>query len=92
MKEVKPDHPTWSTVTPYPGTELYDICQKEKLMSKKPDWARFHHHSKDMSFSKHVSIEDIRKMAQKIEKITFWIKLRYYLTHPKRLLKELKII
>jgi len=92
MKKIKPSHPCWSIATPYPGTELYDMCKKEGLISDNIKWSKFHHHSKKMGFSKNINHEEFIRLAEKIEKITFRMKLKYYLTHPKRLLKELKII
>lgn len=91
MKKIKPSHPCWSIATPYPGTELYEICTKEGLI-KDTNWEKFHHHSKKMGFSKNIPKNELVKIAEDIEKITFKMKLRYYLTHPKRLLKGLRII
>ena len=92
MKKVKPSHPCWSIVTPYPGTELYEICMREGLIQENIDWEKFHHHSDKMGFSKNLTRKELMDIAKKIEKITFRMKLRYYLMHPKRLLKELKLI
>ena len=92
MKKIRPSHPCWSIATPYPGTELYEICQKEGLIKKGINWSTFHHHSKKMGFSKHINKEDFIKLAEKIEKTVFWMKIRHYLLHPKRLVEGLKII
>lgn len=92
MKKIKPSHPCWSIATPYPGTELYEICEKEGLIKGKFEWEKFHHHSNKMGFSRYINREEFVKLTKKIEKITFRMKLRYYLAHPKILLKELKII
>jgi len=92
MKKVKPTHPCWSIATPYPGTQLYEECLREGLINKDVDWEKFHHHSKEMGFSKYIPKDRFIKIAEKIEKITFRIKAKYYLLHPIRLIKELKII
>ena len=92
MKKVKPSHPCWSIATPYPGTELYDICKSEGLIREDVNWSTYHHHSKNVCFSKQLTQEELLHLAERIERITFIMKLRYYLTHPRRLLKELKIL
>jgi anaerobic magnesium-protoporphyrin IX monomethyl ester cyclase len=92
MKKIKPSHPCWSIVTAYPGTELYETCKKEGLIKKDIDWSAFHHHSKNMGFSKYINRKEFVKLAENIEKTVFKMKVKYYLTHPKRLLKGLKII
>ena len=45
MKDIKPDHAIWSILTPYPGTEIWDLARKRGLVSVDTDWARFFHHS-----------------------------------------------
>lgn len=92
MKKINPSHSCWSIATPYPGTELYEICEKEGMIKKEIDWGKFHHHSSEMGFSKNIPRHELVGIAKKIEGVTFRMKIIYYLTHPKRLLKELKII
>ena len=92
MNLVNPEHPCWSIVTPYPGTELYDTCLKEGLIPKDINWSTFHHHSKNMGFSKYIDKEEFHRIANKVEKTIFWKKMFYYMKHPVRLLKELKVI
>ncbi|MCJ7504915.1 B12-binding domain-containing radical SAM protein, partial [Candidatus Bathyarchaeota archaeon] len=38
MKEIDPRTAIISVVTPYPGTELYEVCVSEGLMPKNLDW------------------------------------------------------
>lgn len=41
MKELDPYRAAFSVATPYPGTELYDICKSEELIPEKMDWNTF---------------------------------------------------
>ena len=91
MMKVKPSHPCWSIATPYPGTELYDLCKKEGLIKEK-NWEKYHHHSDSMGFSKYMDEEYFKNEIKKIERKSFMIKVKYYLTHLNRLFKELRLI
>jgi radical SAM superfamily enzyme YgiQ (UPF0313 family) len=48
MKELDPCMAVFSVATPYPGTELYDICVSEGLIPEKMDWCTFFHQSPNM--------------------------------------------
>lgn len=58
MKQMDPDDASYSIVTPQPGTELYDLVNKEKLLPKNVDWSEFQHQSKDMFFTRKFSKEE----------------------------------
>ena len=66
MKDIKPDHAIWSILTPYPGTEIWDLARKRGLVSVDTDWARFFHHSSRNIFNT-MSKESWEKMLKIIE-------------------------
>lgn len=66
MKEIKPDHAIWSILTPYPGTEIWDMAQKRGLVSIDTDWASFFHHS-SRNFFNTMPKESWEKMIGIIE-------------------------
>ncbi len=68
MEELKPRNAVFSIATPYPGTELYDICRNENLISKDPDWEKFFHQSPDMFLSNKLSKEQTTKIIEDAEK------------------------
>ena len=67
MKDIKPDHAIWSILTPYPGTEIWDLAQKQGLVSIDTDWARFFHHSSRNIFNT-MSKESWEKILKTIER------------------------
>ena len=66
MEDIKPDHAIWSVLTPYPGTEVWDLARKQGLASLDTDWARFFHHS-NRNFFNTISKEVWEKMLNIIE-------------------------
>jgi len=69
MKELDPDTAHFSIATPYPGTELYDICNSEGLLPKNLDWSRFFHQSRDMCFTSNLTIEEFQETIQEAENL-----------------------
>ncbi len=68
MEEIKPDNPLWSIVTPYPGTELYDIAKERNLLPKGDNWSHYFHHSPDMGLSENLSKEDMKYLMDEVQK------------------------
>ncbi len=69
MKELDPHTAFFSIATPYPGTELYDICSSEGLLPENIDWSRFFHQSLDMCFTRNLTTEEFQKLIQRAEKL-----------------------
>jgi len=69
MKDINPRIAYLSVATPYPGTELYDICLTEGLIPEKIDWSKFFHQSPDMYLTKNLAREDAPKIIEEVEKI-----------------------
>lgn len=66
MRDAKPDYTCWSIVTPYPGTELYDISKEKGLLPKDLDWSTFFHHHSNMGVSDRLSKKDFLEMIREI--------------------------
>lgn len=44
MKRLSPDHALWSILTPYPGTEIWQIAEERGLVTRDCNWDSFFHH------------------------------------------------
>ncbi|MBA3047765.1 B12-binding domain-containing radical SAM protein [Patescibacteria group bacterium] len=74
MKELSPDYVIWSILTPYPGTEVWEIAKKQGLVDiNNCDWEKYFHHYNQGCFFKTIPeekwnslIESIRREEQKI--------------------------
>lgn len=93
MEELDPQYAVFSVATPYPGTELYDICKNENLLPPNPDWSRFFHQSPDMFLTKNLSKIQTKKIIKDVENKFVRHnkkKHRIKLLNPFRLFLELK--
>ena len=64
MDELKPFRVTMSVTTPYPGTELYDICNAGGLLPANLSWETFFHQSPDMFLSSTMSGEEVSSVIR----------------------------
>lgn len=69
MEELDPRMAIFSVATPYPGTELYEICKSEGLIPKYTDWSTFFHQSPDMYLTKNMTKEESSKLIAETEKL-----------------------
>ena len=76
--ELGPDHVQFSIVTPFPGTELYAIAQKENLLIEKT-WHKFSSLEPVMA-TRFLSTSDIARLNK-------WAYRRFFI-RPSRILKE----
>lgn len=67
MKEIDPDDASYSIVTPQPGTELYEMVKKMRLLPKRVDWSTFQHQSPEMFFTRKFSEHQKREIIEKTE-------------------------
>jgi len=67
MKELDPQQAFFSVATPYPGTELYDICKFEGLLPEKIDWSTFFHQSPDMYLNKNLERDECNRIIKETE-------------------------
>ncbi len=69
MKELNPERAFYSIVTPYPKTELHEICSNEGIIPQDIDWSTFFHQSPSMYLTKHLSREEISELMRYTEEI-----------------------
>lgn len=93
MKELQPSRAFYSIVTPYPGTELYEICNSEGIIPESIDWSTFFHQSPDMYLTKNLTKSKRDELIKYTEKVFDRYNKRQLiamiLTHPFRILKML---
>lgn len=68
MEELDPEYAVFSVATPYPGTELYQICRNEGLLVDKPDWSAYFHQSPEMFLTNKLSKSQTRKIIKDVER------------------------
>jgi hypothetical protein len=79
-----------SFTTPYPGTELFDLCiRNDSLLTK--DWSRYIFLSWQIIKNKNISEEEFKKLIWDIER-SYYLRpkyilfiLLYMLKHPARI-------
>lgn len=86
MKELDPDFAIFSIVTPYPGTELYDICISDGMISRDLDWSSFFHQSPQMGLNKNLTTEEFSELIkyeqEVFDKHNRRKRIEKILTHP----------
>lgn len=91
LKELDSDAVIYSVVTPYPGTELYDIAVSEGIIPENIDWSFFFHQSPEMFLSKNLTRKEISQLIKYTERIAEEHnrkkRLKKVLTHPLSVLK-----
>jgi radical SAM superfamily enzyme YgiQ (UPF0313 family) len=65
---LKPNSLIPSIATPYPGTELFEVAQREGFIQSDLDWAEFFHQSPKMGLSKDISHEDFMDLKDRFLK------------------------
>ncbi len=69
MKELNPERAFYSIVTPYPKTELHEICSSEGIIPQNLDWSTFFHQSPSMYLTKHLTRQEITQLIEYTEGI-----------------------
>ncbi len=91
MKELDPERTHYSIVTPYPKTELHEICASEGIMPQNIDWSTFFHQSPSMYLTKNLSkeetIELIRYTEEIFDKHNRHQIIKFLLRHPLEVFK-----
>src|SRR3989339_661 len=94
-RRLKADYPLFSTVTPYPGTEMWSNLVEAGKLKGRIDYSVFYHHSKAMNFSSLPPI-DFERMITSInsmtKRIAFLRKLLFMLRHPLLFFKDRQIL
>lgn len=86
MKDIEPATPCWSIVTPYPGTELYEIAKKSGLLPRISDWSTFFHHSPGILLTNKITKNEFLALIAEIQNMVDKQRLKalilYVLSHP----------
>ncbi|MDO8636289.1 MAG: radical SAM protein, partial [Dehalococcoidia bacterium] len=64
MQELNPERAFLSVVTPYPGSELYEICKAEGLIPDNFDWSTFFHQSPSMYLTRQLTREESAELIR----------------------------
>ncbi len=68
MKKTKCDTVAYSIFTPYPGTEAFEFCKENGLITENYDISLYNHQSPSNCFCINITREKFRMLASKIEK------------------------
>ena len=66
MREINPDHTIWSILTPYPGTDIWNLAEAKGLVSRDTDWANYFHHYNQGNIFGSVSKDTWERLIKKI--------------------------
>jgi len=69
MGRVNCDSLIYSIFTPYPGTEVFEICKREGLIRDDYDVSLYNHQSPANCFVKNIKPERFREMVKDVEKM-----------------------
>lgn len=98
MKRIRPTgFCCWNIVTPYPGTELYEVAKKKGVLPEGLEWGDFFHKSEKINLSD-MSEAEMHGLARRIERglqrrknrDNIKQKIVFGLRHPVKLLKKWK--
>lgn len=86
MQELNPERAFYSIVTPYPKSELYEICSSEGLIPSNFDWSTFFHQNPSMYLTRQITREEsaelIRYTAEIFDRHNKRQMLKLILGHP----------
>lgn len=94
MKELDPFLPSAAIVTPYPGTELYDMAVSEGIIPANPDWSTFFPQRVGGYLTKHIPAEEAPAFFEQIERLfvehTRKKKRGIFFSHPLYALRRIR--
>lgn len=64
-KALKPNSLIPSIATPYPGTELFEVAQRDGFIQSDLDWAEFFHQSPKMGLSRGIAPERFARLKDR---------------------------
>jgi len=70
MKRTRCDSFTFSIFTPYPGTELFQVCREMGVIDDNFDVSLYNHHSPNNYFSPNISQKKFIELISEIVKLT----------------------
>jgi len=72
MKALRCDYVCYSIFTPYPGTEIFRLCEQLGLIPPDYDPALYNHQSPANHFVAHLSPKEFRALARRVERYLNW--------------------
>jgi len=75
LMEIEPDFLQLSFATPYPGTELFNICEKDGLFLSK-DWSRYVFLNQQIIKNNFISEKELKKLKRNIQ-CSFYLRPGY---------------
>lgn len=69
MKEMDPYAAFVNVATPYPGTELYEICKSEGIIPQNMDWSMVFEQNPDICLTKNIPTEEFYQVARETQKL-----------------------
>jgi radical SAM superfamily enzyme YgiQ (UPF0313 family) len=103
MRTVTANAIQFSIFNPYPGSALFDLCQKEGLLPDPIVWSKFSHHSPENHFMKYIDKETFKKIifevGKEVDKINhsfksqwrrFFSQKKIYFRNPLKVVKKIK--
>ncbi len=88
MKRIRPDLVNVCTFTPYPGSEIYEECQKQGLIPEDIDWGMYSHHSPYNRFFRNMPEQEFQWLLDTMVKTSDLCNARlnvpYLLEHLRR--------
>ena len=79
-KKTDPDYAHFYVATPFPGTDFYDMCERESWLISK-DWRRYFHGMSDVVSYPGLPAEEINMAAKRA--------YREFYYRPVKILKEI---
>lgn len=77
IMELEPDFLQVSFATPYPGTELFEICKRDNLLTSR-DWSRYLFLNNQIIKNPAISESELRDLMRDIQR-TFHLRPKYIL-------------
>lgn len=64
MRELDPDVASFTIVTPYPGTELYDACKEEGVIPQNINWRYFLHQRPVLDINRNLTRDEASQVVK----------------------------
>lgn len=91
MRATKADEIVYSSFTPYPFSEAWELCREQGLIGEDYEMSLYHHQSPLNHFCPQISPERFRQLSRKIERLVDqWNARRKLQRKVRRYLRKLR--
>lgn len=90
IMDLGPDFLQLSFATPYPGTELFEVCEKKGILISK-DWSKYIFLNNQLIRNKELSEDELKKCMWDIQR-SFYLKPKYILKMLVYMFKNIEAI